>query len=110
VRFWSALDEVWKIWISFFTPQVGADDLEILTRELREEMIDEFLELAQRYPKLTFSKDIARGFREPPSSPDKCIFAATTLNFSADLKTRVTPCQFGGTPDCSQCGCLASAA
>jgi hypothetical protein len=21
----------------------------------------------------------------------------------------ITPCQFGGTPDCSQCGCIASA-
>jgi hypothetical protein len=27
---------------------------------------------------------------------------------SADLKTVVTPCQFGGNPDCSQCGCAAS--
>jgi hypothetical protein len=25
------------------------------------------------------------------------------------LKNRVTPCQFGGNPDCSQCGCIASA-
>jgi hypothetical protein len=24
------------------------------------------------------------------------------------LKTRVTPCQFGGDPDCTQCGCIAS--
>jgi hypothetical protein len=27
---------------------------------------------------------------------------------SADLKTRVVPCQFGGNPDCSSCGCIAS--
>ena len=32
----------------------------------------------------------------------------STLTVSADLKTRITPCQFGGTPDCSQCGCIAS--
>jgi hypothetical protein len=25
------------------------------------------------------------------------------------LKTRITPCQFGGRPDCSNCGCMASA-
>ncbi len=25
------------------------------------------------------------------------------------LETRITPCQFGGNPDCSQCGCIASA-
>jgi len=28
---------------------------------------------------------------------------------SADFETRITPCQFGGTPDCSNCGCIASA-
>jgi len=27
---------------------------------------------------------------------------------SADLKTEVTPCQFGGNPDCASCGCIAS--
>ncbi|HET9789740.1 MAG TPA: hypothetical protein VFR08_00400, partial [Candidatus Angelobacter sp.] len=27
---------------------------------------------------------------------------------SADLKSHVAPCQFGGNPDCSQCGCVAS--
>jgi hypothetical protein len=44
----------------------------------------------------------------PPSSPEECIFARTTETISADLTTRVTPCQFGGDPDCSQCGCIAS--
>ena len=28
---------------------------------------------------------------------------------SADLETRITPCQFGGRPDCANCGCIASA-
>jgi hypothetical protein len=31
------------------------------------------------------------------------------VNYSADLKTRVQPCFFGGDPDCSQCGCAVSA-
>ncbi|MGH9573692.1 MAG: hypothetical protein ACRD40_09195, partial [Candidatus Acidiferrales bacterium] len=35
-------------------------------------------------------------------------FAKTTLSLSADLRTKVEPCQFGGTPNCSQCGCIAS--
>jgi len=109
VDFWSARDEVWKIWISFFTPQVGAGDVEVLSPALREQMIGEFLELGARYPKLIFDERIAKAYREPPPSPEKCIFAATTLNLSADLKTRISPCQFGGTPDCSQCGCFASA-
>jgi len=32
-----------------------------------------------------------------------------STNYSADFETRVEPCVFGGTPDCSQCGCAASA-
>jgi len=31
-----------------------------------------------------------------------------SANYSADLKSRVEPCVFGGTPDCSQCGCAIS--
>ena len=31
-----------------------------------------------------------------------------STNYSADLTTRVEPCIFGGTPDCSQCGCVIS--
>jgi hypothetical protein len=31
------------------------------------------------------------------------------LNLTADLQSKITPCQFGGNPDCSQCGCVASA-
>ena len=41
--------------------------------------------------------------------PEECIFARTTVNVTADLRSRITPCQFGGKPDCSQCGCIASA-
>jgi hypothetical protein len=45
---------------------------------------------------------------KPPASPEECIFARTTQTISADLRTAITPCQFGGDPDCSQCGCIAS--
>jgi hypothetical protein len=37
------------------------------------------------------------------------VFSKTTATISADLTTRITPCQFGGAPDCSNCGCIASA-
>jgi hypothetical protein len=37
------------------------------------------------------------------------VFARITTTVSADLKTKITPCQFGGVPDCNNCGCLASA-
>jgi hypothetical protein len=49
------------------------------------------------------------GYRRPPASPAECIFARSTLSVTADLSSRITPCQFGGNPDCSQCGCIASA-
>jgi hypothetical protein len=52
---------------------------------------------------------ILDGYRQPPSSPEECLFARTTTCVTADLRTRITPCQFGGTPDCAQCGCMASA-
>ena len=45
----------------------------------------------------------------PPHRPEDCVFALTTRTISADLETKILPCQFGGTPDCANCGCLASA-
>jgi sulfatase maturation enzyme AslB (radical SAM superfamily) len=107
--FWSERPEVKRIWMSLFTPQLGADDAEILSPSVRASVIDEFVSLRGRFPKLFFPDRIANGYRKPPNSPDECMFARTTLNLSADLTSRVTPCQFGGTPDCSQCGCMASA-
>ena len=109
LEFWSARPEVKQIWMSLFTPQMGADDAEILSPKVREKMISEFVVLRDRFPKLVFPDRVAKGYREPPKTPDECIFSRTTLNLTADLKSRVTPCQFGGTPDCSQCGCIASA-
>jgi hypothetical protein len=55
------------------------------------------------------SKGMFEGYADPPANPSECIFAKTTRTITADLKTRVGPCQFGGNPDCSQCGCIASA-
>lgn len=109
VRFWSARDEVKKIWFSLFTPQLGAEGEEILDAETRPRVIDELEELSRRFPKLDLPKEVISGYRQPPASPEECIFARTTLNLTANLENRVVPCQFGGAPDCSQCGCMASA-
>jgi hypothetical protein len=49
-----------------------------------------------------------RQFATPPRSPKDCVFALTTETLSADLKTKIVPCQFGGNPDCGSCGCVAS--
>lgn len=110
VRFWNSQDEVQKIWMSMFTPQVGAEAPEILTPEERKRAVDEMLVLRTLYPKLEMPAGVLRQFLKPPHGPDDCIFAKTTHTISADFKTKITPCQFGGTPDCAQCGCMASMA
>jgi MoaA/NifB/PqqE/SkfB family radical SAM enzyme len=107
--FWSSQREVEKIWISLFTPQIGETSYEILAPALRRQVICELFELRNVYPKLAMTKGMLQTLAEPPSKPDECIFAKTTRTITADLKTRVGPCQFGGNPDCSQCGCIASA-
>src|ERR1700754_5074646 len=94
--------------MSIFTPQQGAVGPELLTAEERIKVIQELGELRTRFPVLDMSERVLREFLNPPKSPDECIFARTTEIVSADLKTHVTPCQFGGNPDCSQCGCVAS--
>lgn len=109
LEFWSARDEVKKIWFSLFTPQIGAEGEEILTRQTRSKVINELEELSRRFPKLNLPKQVIDGYRKPPKSPEECMFARTTLNLTANLENKVVPCQFGGTPDCSQCGCMASA-
>ena len=66
------------------------------------------LELRKLYPKLDMSDGLIRQFSTPPESPQECVFALTTKTVSADLETEITPCQFGGIPDCASCGCIAS--
>ena len=108
LKFWTLRPEVEKVWFSIFTPQIGADNIEILNPAQREQIVGELMDLRLRYPKLDMAHGMLKQFLKPPSSPDECIFAQTTETISADLKTRITPCQFGGEPDCSQCGCIAS--
>jgi MoaA/NifB/PqqE/SkfB family radical SAM enzyme len=108
IAYWSARPEIKKIWMSMFTPQIGAAGPEILTHEERVKAVEELMTLRTAYPKLDMPEGLLREFLHPPASPEQCIFAQTTHTISADLKSRVTPCQFGGNPDCSQCGCVAS--
>ena len=81
---------------------------EILSPLQRAEVVTQLMALRKQYPKLDMAPELIAQFSKPPQSPDDCIFAQTTATISADLKTKITPCQFGGTPDCSQCGCIAS--
>jgi MoaA/NifB/PqqE/SkfB family radical SAM enzyme len=109
LRLWSAQTEVERIWISLYTPQVGENSDERLRPIDRERVVADLLALRLRYPKFAVPSALIEAYAAPPDSPDDCVFARTTTTISADLTTKITPCQFGGTPDCSNCGCLASA-
>jgi sulfatase maturation enzyme AslB (radical SAM superfamily) len=108
LEFWCPRPEIKKVWMSLFTPQKGAESPECLSTSERARVIDDLLRLREQYPKLDMGEGTIREFATPPRSPQECMFSRTTLNISADLKTTISPCQFGGDPDCSRCGCMAS--
>jgi organic radical activating enzyme len=108
ISFWSVRPEVSRIWVSLYTPQKDEQTAEMLAGEDRESAALQLTALAKKYPKLLFNAGIAQAFLRPPSNPGDCLFSKMSANYSADLQTRVEPCVFGGTPDCSQCGCIAS--
>jgi organic radical activating enzyme len=108
VAFWNERPEVNRIWVSGYTPQIGEQSPERLTPADRATLARELPLLKKRYPKLLFNEGLAKAFLRPPESPEDCVFAKLSANYSADLKSRVDPCIFGGSPDCSQCGCAVS--
>ena len=108
LQFWMSRQEARKVWMSIFTPQIGERSPEILSRAQRAACIAELLRLRGLYPKLDMHEAQILEFAHPPASPAECIFSQTTTSISADLKTQIVPCQLGGNPDCSQCGCVAS--
>jgi MoaA/NifB/PqqE/SkfB family radical SAM enzyme len=110
LAFWTGKPEVVRVWFSIFTPQRGAADVEILSPSQRAAVIRDLRALRHKYSKLDMPEPLIREIEAPPVTPAECIFARTTKMVSADLSTRITPCQFGGDPDCSQCGCIASMA
>lgn len=108
VDYWGSRDDIGAIEMSLFTPQIGETSSEILTRSMRERAAETLRRLKPTYPKLRVNDRILAAYLDPPASPSKCIFARVTECVSPDLETVVEPCQFGGTPDCSNCGCLGS--
>lgn len=107
--FWSAQPTAKRIWISLYTPQIGEISAERLTPLDRLRVIDDLRRLRRRYPKLEAPEGLLDVYADAPASPAECVFAQTTLSVSADLETRIEPCQLGGRPDCANCGCVASA-
>lgn len=109
VTFWSDQPAAKRIWMSLYTPQIGEQSPERLTPDERRRAADELLALREEFPKLDMPKGLIEAYLETPRSPSECIFSRVTTSISADLKRMITPCQFGGNPDCSNCGCIASA-
>lgn len=109
LKFWSAREDTKQVWFSLYTPQIGEMSEERLRPADRQRVVSDLMALRRRYPKLTLRQGLLDVYANPPASPDECVFSLTTTTISADLKTRITPCQFGGEPDCAQCGCMASA-
>ena len=109
VRTWSENRNVRSIWLSLYTPQIDEASEERLTPGDRRSVVDTLRGLRERFPKLQMPRQLLDAYLEPPASPESCIFARTTDCVSADLQTQITPCQFGGHPDCANCGCMASA-
>jgi MoaA/NifB/PqqE/SkfB family radical SAM enzyme len=108
LEYWTPRPEISKIWFSLFTPQVGDHLPEMLQPHERVQAVADMLALRKEFPKLDMPEGMIRQFATPPHSPKDCVFALTTQILSADLKTKIVPCQFGGNPDCSSCGCVAS--
>jgi organic radical activating enzyme len=60
VDFWSANPDVEKIWVSIFTPQRGADNVECLTGDQRKRVVEILLRLRQDRPKLDMAEQRSR--------------------------------------------------
>jgi len=108
-RVWSANPNVSQLWFSLYTPQIGEVSPEILLPHDRQRVIAALMSMRKTYRKIAMPEGLVQQYGSPPDGPDNCIFAQTTSCISADFEHRITPCQFGGNPDCSQCGCIASA-
>lgn len=109
LEFWTRRPEVQVVWPSIYTPQRNERSAEMLTAPQRRELVSSFPSLKARFPALLMNAGIAEALGSPPRSPEACFFSRVSTCYSADLKTQVTPCFFGGNPDCQQCGCAVTA-
>jgi len=109
VRLWSDNPDTRQIWVSLYTPQIGEVSDERLHPDDRQRVVAALMHLRRSYPKLRMPEGMIKMYAQPPRNPEECIFAQTTTCVSADFVRHISPCQFGGNPDCSNCGCIASA-
>lgn len=108
LAFWTAHQEVERIWLSLYTPQKGEQSPEVLTPASRRRLIEQLPLLKMKYPALVHMGGQRDAYEHPPGDPSACTFARISTSYSADLKTVIQPCFYGGNPDCSSCGCAVS--
>jgi MoaA/NifB/PqqE/SkfB family radical SAM enzyme len=108
-RFWSDNPDTRQIWFSLYTPQIGEQSDERLRPDDRERVVAALMHMRGVYPKVRMPEGLIKAYADPPQSPAECIFARTTTCVSVDFERQIAPCQFGGNPDCANCGCIASA-
>ena len=75
IKFWSANEDTRQIWVSLYTPQLGETAPEILSPADRERVVEDLLRLRLLYPKLKMPKGMVEVYRNPPASPEACVFA-----------------------------------
>ena len=109
LRTWQENPHTRLIWISLYTPQKGEISAERLPASDRARVIADLRRLRRQFSKLQMLDGMLNVYAQPPQSPEDCVFAQTTECVSSDFERQITPCQFGGNPDCSNCGCIASA-
>jgi MoaA/NifB/PqqE/SkfB family radical SAM enzyme len=60
LEFWTPRPEIFKVWFSLFTPQIGDQMPEILTPMERQQAIEELLKLRREFPKLDMREGLIR--------------------------------------------------
>jgi len=109
LSFWQGNPNTRLMWISLYTPQVGEISMERLSKDDRLRVVAELRRLRPMFSKFQMLDGMLNVYANPPQSPDECVFAKTTECLSSDLERKILPCQLGGNPDCSNCGCIATA-
>ena len=110
VAFWPARDETREIRVSLHTPQIGEVSEEMLNPADRTQVIADLMALRLRYPELRCPQavldvyaQIRHSRRASASSlrrPSTCRPICRTSDHALCIR---------GSPDCANCGCLASA-
>ena len=83
---------------------------EALTPDDRERVVAALMLLRRPLsPKLQMPKGMIEVYAKPPQNPRRVHLRADDDLRLGGLQAPISPCQFGGNPDCANCGCIASA-